>query len=144
MAARYTAVLTPRLVNALTYGYTRLGTSSTGNSTVLPSIGFTTLQATPRASQRVSPTTNVADDLNWTRGRHSAQFGVNMRFIENDRLSFNNQPAYAFSRNTLLGLGNDIDNDVQAYVQSIYRSSATLDRKSTRLNSSHLVISYAV
>ena len=126
MAARYTAVLTPRLVNALTYGYTRLGTSSTGNSTVLPSIGFTTLQATPRASQRVSPTTNVADDLNWTRGRHSAQFGVNMRFIENDRLSFNNQPAYAFSRNTLLGLGNDIDNDVQAYVQSIYGSSATL------------------
>jgi hypothetical protein len=126
LAARYTAVLTPRLVNAVSYGYTRLGTASTGNSTVLPSIGFTTLQATPRASQRVSPTTNAADDLTWTKGRHSAQFGVNMRFIENDRLSFNNVPSYSFNRNTLLGLGNDIDNDVQAYVQSIYGSSATL------------------
>src|SRR6185369_16827435 len=90
LAARYTAVLNPRLVNALSYGYTRLGNASTGNTTVLPSFGFTTLQATPRASQRVSPTTNLADDVTWTKGRHSAQFGVNVRFIENDRLSFNN------------------------------------------------------
>src|SRR6185369_14471031 len=96
------------------------------NTTVLPSFGFTTLQATPRASQRVSPTTNLADDVTWTKGRHSAQFGVNVRFIENDRLSFNNVPNYSFSRNTLLGLGNDIDNNVLAYIQNIYGSSAAL------------------
>ncbi|HLK67929.1 MAG TPA: TonB-dependent receptor [Bryobacteraceae bacterium] len=126
LSARYTAVLTPRLVNALTYGYTRLGNASTGNTDVLPSFGFTTLTATPRAAQRVSPTTNIGDDLTWTKGRHSAQFGVNMRFIENDRLAFNNVPAYSFNRNTLLGLGNDIDNDVQSYIQGIYGSSATL------------------
>ncbi len=126
ISARYTAVFTPRLVNALTYGYTRLGNASTGNSDVLPSFGFTTLEATPRAADRVSPTTNVADDLTWVKGRHSVQFGVNMRFIENDRLAFNNEPSYSFNRNTLLGLGNDIDNDVQSYIQGIYGSSATL------------------
>ena len=50
VAVRYTAVINPHLVNVLNYGYTRLGTSSTGNQTVIPSIGFTTLTATPRPS----------------------------------------------------------------------------------------------
>jgi len=126
VAARYTAVITPRLVNAVNYGYTRLGTASTGTDAVLPSFGLTRLQATPRASQRVSPTTNLADDVNWTKGRHSIQFGANMRFIENDRLAFNNVPNYSFNRNTLLGLGNDITNSVTSYIQGIYGSSAAL------------------
>jgi Carboxypeptidase regulatory-like domain len=119
MAVRYTAVISPTLVNTLTYGYTRIGNASTGNSTVLPSIGFTNLTATPRASQRVSPTSNVADDLTWNSGKHTLQFGVNMRFMENDGLSFGNLPSYSFNRNTLLGLGADIDADVQTYIQGI-------------------------
>ncbi len=134
LAARYTAVLTPHLVNALTYGYTRLGTASTGNENVIPSFGFTTLQATARASQRVAPTTNVADDLTWTKGRHTVQVGVNMRFWENDRLSFNNVPNYSFNRNTLLGLGADIDADVLAYLQPIYGSGIALSSSTNVTN----------
>jgi hypothetical protein len=126
LAGRYTAVITPHLVNSLTYGYTRLGTASTGNESVIPSFGFTTLQATPRASQRVAPTSNAADDLTWTKGRHTVQTGVDLRFWENDRLSFNNVPSYSFNRNTLLGLGADIDADVLAYLQPIYGSNITL------------------
>ncbi len=63
LAARYTAVISPHLVNVLTYGYTRLGNASTGNQTVIPTFGFTTLTPTARPSQRVAPTTNVTDDL---------------------------------------------------------------------------------
>ncbi len=126
LAARYTAVLSPRAVNVLTYGYTRLGTASTGNSTVLPSFVLSTLTATPRASQRVAPTTNVADDLTWTKNQHTLQFGVNLRYLENDNLAFNNLPNYSFNRNTLLNLGGDITADVLAYLQPIYGSSIAL------------------
>jgi hypothetical protein len=126
LALRYTAVLNPHLVNALNYGYTRLGTASTGSEAVIPSFGFTTLDPTARASQRVAPTSNVTDDLTWSKGRHNVQVGVNLRFWENDRLSFNNLPSYSFSRNTLLGLGADIDADVLAYLQPLYGSNIAL------------------
>jgi len=126
LALRYATVITPRLVNAVNYGYTRLGTASTGSGNVIPSFGFTTLLPTTRASQRIAPTSNVADDLTWTKGRHTAQFGVNFRFTENDRLNFNNYPSYSFTRNTLLGLGADIDADVLAYLQPIYGSNIAL------------------
>ena len=73
LAARYTAVISPRLINVLSYGLTRLGNTSTGSSTVIPSFYFATLQATPRASQRIAPTTNLVDDLTWVKGRHTVQ-----------------------------------------------------------------------
>lgn len=126
LAVRYTAVLTPHLVNVATYGYTRLGTSATGNQTVIPNLGLTTLSATPRPSQRHAPTTNVADDLSWTKGRHTAQFGINFRFIDNARISFNNLPSYSFNRNTLGGLGADINADVLAYLQPTYGAGISL------------------
>lgn len=126
LAARYTTVITPHLINALNYGYTRLGTATTGSSQVVPGFGFTTLQPTTRASQRVAPTSNITDDLTWTKGRHTIQGGLNMRITENDRLQFNNLPSYSFARNTLLGLGADIDADVLAYLQPIYGSGIAL------------------
>src|SRR5215467_2667280 len=126
LAARYTTVISPSLVNVVGYGYTRLGTASTGNSTVIPTFYFSALSATPRASQRVTPVTNLTDDLTWTKGRHTTQFGTNMRFIENDRTAFNNVPNYSFSRNTLLGLGGDITANVLSLMQSRYGSSVKL------------------
>jgi hypothetical protein len=126
LAARYTAILSPRLVNVVSYGYTRLGNASTGTDLVVPSFYFAALSATPRASLRVAPTTNIVDDLTWTKGRHTIQFGGNMRFIENDRTSDNNVPNYSFSRNTLLGLGGDITANVQALMQQRYGSSVKL------------------
>jgi hypothetical protein len=125
VAARYTAVISTHLVNNLNYGYTRLGTSATGNENVIPTFGFTALQATPRPSQRDAPTTNITDDLTWTKGRHTIQFGVNLRFQDNLKQAFNNEPSYSFNRNTLLGLGNDIDNDVTAYLNGAALSSTT-------------------
>ena len=126
LAARYTTVISPHVVNVVGYGYTRLGNASTGNSAVTPTFFFTALQPTPRASARVSPVTNLTDDLTWTKGRHTAQFGTNLRFIENDRTAFNNLPSYSFSRNTLLGLGGDITANVLSLMQSRYGASVKL------------------
>ena len=119
-------MISSHLVNVFGYGYTRLGTASTGNDTVVPSFFFANLTTTPRASQRVAPTTNFVDDLTWTKGRHTVQFGANMRFIENDRISFNNLPNYSYSRNTLLGLGGDITANVLSLMQSRYGSAVRL------------------
>jgi hypothetical protein len=126
LAARYTAVLSAHLVNALTYGYTRPSSASTGNSQVYPAFGFTSLTATPRASRSLQPTSNLNDAVTWTKGRHTAQFGISFRFSENDQVSYDNFAAFSFNRNTLLGLGNDIDNSVLSFIQTNFGSSAAL------------------
>jgi hypothetical protein len=126
LAGRYTAILAPHLVNVFNYGYTRLGTASTGNNTVIPSLYFTAPIATPRAAQRVAPTTNITDDMTWTKGRHTITFGVNFHASENDNLSFGNEPSYSFSKNTLLGLGGDIATDVTNYLAPTYGANIAL------------------
>ncbi len=117
LAARVTSVLSPSLVNVAGWGYTRIGIALTGNENVIPTLFFANQAPTTRASNRVSPTTNFTDDITWSKGRHTIQGGVNFRFTENDILSFNNVPNYSFSRNTLLGLGADIDASVLSYLQ---------------------------
>ncbi|MBV8847329.1 MAG: carboxypeptidase regulatory-like domain-containing protein [Bryobacterales bacterium] len=117
VAARYTYVIAPNMVNVFNYGYTRLGTSSTGTEAVVPSFGFTTLTATTRPSTRIAPTPNYTDDFTWTRGRHTIQAGMNFRQAQNITTSGANVPSYRFNRNTLLGLGNDITAPVLAYIQ---------------------------
>jgi len=126
VAVRYTAVLSPHMVNVLSYGYTRLGSNATGTETVVPSFYFANLVPTSRPSIRIAPTTNITDDLTWTKGRHTVQVGFNVRVISNDRQSFSNVPSYSFARNTLLGLGADIDADVVSYLQPQYGSGVAL------------------
>ena len=126
LAGRYTAILAPHLVNVFNYGYTRLGTASTGNNTVIPTLYFTAPIATPRASQRVAPTTNITDDMTWNKGRHTITFGFNFHASENDNLSFGNEPNYSYSKNTLLGLGGDIATDVTNYLAPTYGANIAL------------------
>src|SRR5206468_9957586 len=59
MASRYTTVISTHMVNVASYGLTRLANSATGIDTVIPSFFFATLDATPRASQRIAPTHNI-------------------------------------------------------------------------------------
>ena len=49
-----------------------------------------------------------------------------MRFVESDRISFNNLPNYSYSRNTLLGLGGDITANVLSLMQSRYGATVKL------------------
>ncbi len=134
MSARYTAVLSPHLVNALTYGQTRQGSNATGTETVVPAFYFSNLVSTARPSIRIAPTQNITDDVTWTKGRHTAQFGVNLRFISNNRQSYGNVQSYSFNRNTLLGLGADIDADVLSYLQPQYGASVALSNATNLTN----------
>ena len=64
--------------------------------------------------------------MTWTKGRHTIQYGLNFRFALNTNLNFNNVPNYSFSRNTLLGLGGDINTDVLNFLAPTYGSNVAL------------------
>jgi hypothetical protein len=127
LAARYTAVLSPTLVNVVNYGYTRLGLASTGSSAVVPTFYFAAPVGTTRGTLRDAPTTNFTDDITWTHGRHTITGGLNFRFAENDNNNYTNSfPSYSFNKNTLLGLGGDITTAVTNYLIPTYGSSVAL------------------
>lgn len=124
VSVRYTYVITPNLVNAVNFGYTRLGNSTTGTLNVVPTFGFTSLIPTARGSSRIAPTPNVTDDLTWNKGKHTIQAGMNFHRAQNITSSYNNEPSYSFSKNTLLGLGNDITTPVTSYIQQTIPGAA--------------------
>jgi hypothetical protein len=117
LSARYTYVITTNLVNTMSFGYTRLGQSSTGVESVIPNFGFTTLETTNRPSSRIAPTPNITDDLTWNKGRHTIQAGFNFHQAQDITTSGSNEPSYSFRFTQLLGLGNDITNATLAYIQ---------------------------
>lgn len=116
ISARYTYVISSSLVNVANFGYTRGGSASTGTLNVVPTFGFTSLQSTVRGNQSFTPTQNYTDDLTWTRGKHTLQFGVNVHQVEQITNSANNEPSYGFNSQTLLQLGGDITGDVSTYL----------------------------
>ena len=134
LAARYTAVLSPTLVNVFSYGYTRLGIVQSG--IVGPNISFdgiTAQQNFVRGFGRFIPTTNFVNDLTWTKAAHTLQGGINFRLVQNDRNSFANSfPNYGFSRNTLRGLGADISDAVTAFIQQRPGGGAALALSETQ------------
>ena len=101
-AAGYNAALTSNLVNVLRAGYTRVAVESAGSSPfssthIVSFRGLDDLIAAPRSLLQFIPTWNLVDDLSWSRGSHSMQFGANVRWIRTDRLNF----ATAFSSASL-------------------------------------------
>lgn len=121
LAATYTAVLTPSLINSLIYGFTRQGLAQSG----VPGASFTMLDIDPlqnyaaRAASRILPVNNIVDNLTWTKGKHTITTGINFRFMTNNRDSYaNSYPSYGFSTEVAVGLGEDIQNDMTAYLQA--------------------------
>ena len=94
----YTAVLKPTLVNNFRYGFTRQSFGNIGNNDSQPFIFFRGLNddegstnselAVTRSSSFQTPVHNFVDDLSWTKGRHTFQFGTNVRFIRNPRQNY--------------------------------------------------------
>lgn len=87
----YSGVLTNSLVNALRYGFVRESVGNIGNSNQ-PWIYFRGLNdqtgAITRTNSFQRPTHTVADDLSWTKGKHSLQFGGQVAFIRDPRSSY--------------------------------------------------------
>ncbi len=94
----YTSVLKPTLVNNFHWGFTRQSFGDIGNNDTKPVIFFRGLNddegannselAVTRSRSFQTPVYNIVDDLSWTRGKHTLQFGTNIRFIRNPRQNF--------------------------------------------------------
>ena len=95
IAVGYTAVLSPTLINSFHYGLTRQSQSNQG----LQAVGQTDIRfvdpfipdsntgpASTTANFHI-PVHNWVDDVSWTRGKHTLQFGTNVRLINNVRAS---------------------------------------------------------
>ena len=90
IAAGYTALIHNNLINNLRYAYIRQGVG-TGGTNSQDFVNFRGLDDTQAlASQTILtnvPVNNFVDDVSWTKGKHTVQFGTNWRFIHNNRLS---------------------------------------------------------
>jgi len=93
----YTGSLRPNLLNNFRYGYTRQSIGVLGNNDTDPFVYFRGLNdnSTPansslaitRSFDYQTPVHNIVDDVSWIRGKHTWQFGTNIRFIRNPRTS---------------------------------------------------------
>jgi hypothetical protein len=69
---------------------------------------------------RIAPVHNFVNDTTWTKGKHTVQYGANIRLSSNDRSAFaTSWPSYSFSRNTLQGLGADMTGSVTDYMRAL-------------------------
>ncbi len=91
VAVGYTSVISNSLINNFRYGYIREGLGKAGLQTS-GYVGFyaggisNPVGETPTTNVQV-PLHNFVDDLSWTKGKHSLQFGTNLRIINNLRQS---------------------------------------------------------
>ncbi|HXY03764.1 MAG TPA: carboxypeptidase-like regulatory domain-containing protein [Terriglobales bacterium] len=92
LGAGYTAVLSPRLVNNFRYGFVRQGLGDTG-ANPFSNIEFWNMTDQVSFARTVNvnvPVNQFVDDVTWTRGQHTLEFGGNWRII-NDNRSSNSQ-----------------------------------------------------
>jgi hypothetical protein len=93
-AAGYTAVLRPNLINNFRWGYTRQSSGTLGNSNQ-PFIQFRGLNdntTSNNSSLQVVrdnvfqvPVHDFTNDVSWTKGKHTLQFGANVEFLRTSR-----------------------------------------------------------
>ena len=80
----YSGVLSPTLVNSIRYGFVRESNGLIGNSNqewiYLRGLNDQT-GAITRSTQYQRPIHNIADDLSWTHGKHTWQFGGVITYI---------------------------------------------------------------
>jgi len=85
----YTALFSSTLINNLRYGFIRqgIGDNGLGIRDYNDFRGMATVQGagfTPTTLTNV-PVYNIVDDVSWTKGKHTFQFGGNLRIISNNR-----------------------------------------------------------
>ncbi|HTW65405.1 MAG TPA: carboxypeptidase regulatory-like domain-containing protein [Bryobacteraceae bacterium] len=121
IAATYTAILTPSLINSLVFGYTRQGlaySGTTGDSFILAPLD-PTQNFNARANGRILPVKNIVDTLTWTKGKQTITAGINFRVMTNNKFTYSQSyPTYGFNNNVAVGLGEDIDTDLTNYMVS--------------------------
>lgn len=108
-------------VNNFRYGLTRQAFTQSGDSNG-NDISFRFVfqpNAQAHTVTRVTPVHNFTDDLSWIHGRHSIQFGANVRKINNSRVDFANAFDNAITNPSFyLGAGDHVSNQFQAYLDA--------------------------
>lgn len=87
-----TSILSPRLTNDFRWGFVRQGGQNAGasqNPAVLLN-GLDDLVPFTRSTIFIVPVHQFTDNLNWTRGNHTLQFGTDLFFIRNNHTSYAN------------------------------------------------------
>ena len=113
LAAGYTALLRPNLINNFRWSLVREGVGDSGTNS-RPFVHFRTLTDITdlgAQSEYVNvPVHNFVDDLTWTKGKHTLQFGTNLRLVHNNRSGNFENVSYAvtdpFSLDTNAGIAN--------------------------------------
>jgi hypothetical protein len=111
-AVNYQAQISPTIVNTLRYGLTRIGVAQSGTTGQSFDVrSFTDVQDfAARPLARVVPVHEINDDLSWTRGRHTFQFGGSMYFVRNTNSNETNSfPAFDANNGFCLHLCADFN-----------------------------------
>ena len=89
VAVGYTALLSNNFINSFRYAFVRQGVGQSGLSSdsYIHFRGLDDSQAFSHTTLTNVPVHNFVDDVSWTKGRHTIQFGANMRLVSNNRLS---------------------------------------------------------
>jgi hypothetical protein len=113
IAVGYTALLRPALINSFRWSLVREGIGDSGINS-RPFVHFRTLtdiSALGAQSQYDNvPVQNFVDDVTWTKGKHTWQFGTNLRLVHNNRAGNFQNISFAvtdpFSLTTNAGIAN--------------------------------------
>lgn len=111
ITAGYTAVLRHNLINDFRYGFVRQGGGSAPRNVTDPGlvgIGVNTSHDFWKRFITIIPVHNWTDNLSWTKGRHTLQFGANIRRIDDLNQSNNNSFPFAGTNPSWLDLGGAI------------------------------------
>jgi hypothetical protein len=121
LAAGHSWTIGNNWVNNFRYGYTRQaftqGGDSNGNDIAFRFVFFPTNET--HTLSRITPVHNFTDDVSWIHGNHTFQFGVNIRKIDNARVSFANAFDTAITNPSFyLGAGEHLNETFQDYLDA--------------------------
>ena len=117
------------LINTFKYGYTRdaFTQGATRSRTRLLRFIFSPLNFSYAVS-RMTPIHNLVDDLSWTKGSHSMQFGANIRLISNTRDDLGSSFNTAITNPSFYDLSGNVvyqDNNGNAIFPKVASNSTT-------------------
>ena len=121
IAAGHTWSIGNNWVNNFRYGYTRQafddGGDSFGNDVYFRFVFQPNGQI--HTVSRITPVHNFTDDVSWVHGKHTIQFGTNIRLVSNARVSFTNAFDIALTNPSFyLGAGDHVSVAFQNYLNS--------------------------
>jgi hypothetical protein len=121
LAVGHTWAIGNRWVNNLRYGLTRQaftdGGDSTGNDISFRFVFQPNSQT--HTLERVTPVHNITDDVSWIHGKHTIQFGANIRKINNSRVDFASAFDNAVTNPSFyVGAGDHVSNAFQSYLSA--------------------------